>query len=199
MPLPEKSDTPAPNPKGGPLLDFLPPSVPKSPLAFHLLPNLPPDARTHMQVLSPLRPPTGGTRALQAPSHPSNPGLDQKKHATPTRVTPAHGGAWTQEVTGWVPVPSRHRHSRSTVALCPPSPVSPLEAETGWDPSGGPADQPESPRDDWQPPARSGSVRPKVPASPAGRMAPEWHLSVWLGAELNVPGPAIAQLGDLGC
>lgn len=91
MPLPEKSDTPAPNPKGGPLLDFLPPSVPKSPLAFHLLPNLPPDARTHMQVLSPLRPPTGGTRALQAPSHPSNPGPDQKKHATPTRVNP---GPW---------------------------------------------------------------------------------------------------------
>lgn len=25
-----------------------------------------------------------------------------------------------------------------------------------------------------------------------------WHLSGWLGAELNVPGPATTQLGDLG-
>lgn len=30
---------------------------------------------------------------------------------------------------------------------------------------------------------------PKAPAPPAGRMAPEWHLSVWLGAEPAAPGP----------
>lgn len=85
--LPEKSDTPAPNPAGGPPLDFPPPSAPKSPLPSTCFPTCIQTPEPTFESCPPSSHRPVGHTGLTG----TNPGPDQKKHTTPTRMTP---GPW---------------------------------------------------------------------------------------------------------
>lgn len=85
--LPEKSDTPAPNPAGGPPLDFPLPSAPKSPLPSTCFPTCIQTPEPSSESCPPSSHRPVGHTGLTG----TNPGPDQKKHTTPTRMTP---GPW---------------------------------------------------------------------------------------------------------